>query len=57
MNEKTGGDRLRYTKQFVIVLTNGDAQALLQLKPDKRIHAMKAIGSLSRFLASNNYWL
>lgn len=52
MNEKTAADRLRYAKQFVRVLTNGDAQPLLQLKPDKRIHAMKAIGSLSRFLGS-----
>ena len=52
INEKTAGDRLRYSKQFVSVLTNGDAQPLLQLKPDKRIHAMKAIGSLPCFLGS-----
>jgi hypothetical protein len=52
MNEKTTGDGLRYAKQFVSTLTNGDAQPLLQLEPDKWIHAMKAVGSLSRFLGS-----
>ena len=58
MNEKTAGDRLRYAKQFAVaVLVTGDAQSLLQLKPDKRIHAMKAIASLSRFLGCYDAWM
>lgn len=57
MTAKTAGDRLRYAKQFVSMLTNGDAQSLLQLKPDKRIHAMKEVASLSRFSGSYDVWL
>jgi hypothetical protein len=44
MTKKTAGERLRYAKQFQSVLINGDngnAQSLVQLKPDKRIHVMK----------------
>jgi hypothetical protein len=47
----------RYAKQFYTVLVNGDVQSLLQLKPDKRIHAMKALPSLSHFLGSHDVWL
>jgi hypothetical protein len=57
MNPKTAGDRMRYAKQFYNVLETGDAQPLLQLKPDKRIHAMKGLASLSRFLGCYDNWL
>jgi hypothetical protein len=40
MTAKTAEDRLRYAKQFVSVLTNGDAQSLLSAPPNKRIHIM-----------------
>jgi hypothetical protein len=56
-NSKTTGERLRYSKQFVSVLQTGDAQPLLQVTPDKRIHAMKALASLSRFLGCYDTWL
>jgi hypothetical protein len=49
-NTKTTGERIRYSKQFVSVLQTGDASPLLQLRPDKRIHVMKGLASLSRFL-------
>jgi len=57
MNEKTAGDRLRYAEQFHSILTTGDAQPLLQLQPAKRIHAMKALASLSRFSGEYDVWL
>jgi hypothetical protein len=56
-NAKTTGGRLRYAKQFVSVLQTGDAQPLLQVTPDKRIHAMKGLASLSRFLGCYDTWL
>jgi hypothetical protein len=56
-NAKTTGERIRYSKQFVNVLQTGDAQPLLQVTPDKRIHAMKGLASLSRFLGCYDTWL
>jgi hypothetical protein len=50
MTAKTAGDRLRYAKQFYMILHNGNAQGLVQLAQNKRIHTMKALASLSRFL-------
>ena len=57
VNDKTAGERLRYAKQFLDVLQTGDAQPLLQVTPDKRIHAMKGLASLSRFLGCYDTWL
>ncbi len=56
-NDKTTGERLRYAKQFVGVLQTGDAQPLLQVTPDKRIHAMKGLASLARFTGQYDYWM
>ncbi|MDQ4067850.1 MAG: hypothetical protein M3114_09720, partial [Thermoproteota archaeon] len=56
-NAKTTGERIRYAKQFVNVLQTGDAQPLVQVTPDKRIHAMKGLASLSRFLGCYDTWL
>src|SRR5918996_5967826 len=56
-NAKTTGERLRYTKQFMNVLQTGNAQSLLQVTPDKRIHAMKGLAALSRFLGCYDTWL
>ncbi len=56
-NAKTAGERIRYAKQFVNVLQTGDAQPLLQVTPDKRIHAMKGLASLSRFLGCYDTWM
>lgn len=57
MNYKTAGDRLRYARQFAHVLQTGDASELLQLQPEKRIHAMKAISSLARYTGKYDVWL
>jgi intergrase/recombinase len=57
MNDKTVGDRMRYAKQFYSILQTGDASSLMQIKPDKRIHAMKALASLARFTGSYDTWL
>jgi hypothetical protein len=58
MIKRTAGDRLRYAKHFAHVLETGNAQDLLQLPSlDKRIHAMKALAALSKYLECHDTWL
>jgi hypothetical protein len=56
MTPKTAEDRLRYAKQFVSILTNGDAQSLLSAPPNKRIHVMKALSSLAQYIGQQDTW-
>ena len=57
MNEKTAEDRLMYAKRCASILVDGSkAQSLLQLKPDKRIHCMKAISCLARYTGQYDRW-
>ena len=57
MTPKTAGDRLRYGKQFASVLQTGNAQSVLQLPPNKRIHIMKGLASLARFVGTYDTWI
>ena len=57
MNAKSAAERIRYSKQFIGVLVNGDASPLLGLSPDKRIHCMKALASLARFIGCYDRWM
>ena len=54
MNEKTAWHRIHYAKQFAHVLETGDAQSVLQLSPQKRLHVMKALTCLSKFLGCHD---
>lgn len=56
MTAKTAEDRLRYAKQYAILLQTGDATTLLQVPPNKRIHIMKALSSLARFTGQTDNW-
>lgn len=60
MTAKTAEDRLRYAKQYAHVLMSRpigqDTGVLLQLSPNKRIHAMKALSSLARFTGRIDSW-
>ena len=56
MTPKTAEDRLRYAKQFGSILQTGDATILLQVPPNKRIHAMKALSALARFTGQTDNW-
>jgi hypothetical protein len=52
MNDETAGNRMRYAKQYASTLSPiGDkvSNELLQLSPDKRIRAMKALSCLAKF--------
>ncbi len=57
MTSKTAEDRLRYAKQYAMVLQTRDATVLLQVPPNKRIHIMKALSSLSSFTGRQDTWL
>jgi hypothetical protein len=57
MTAKTAEDRLRYAKLYSHKLETGNVQQLLQLSPDKRIHAMKAISCLAKYTGTYDRWL
>ena len=57
MTAKTAEDRLRYAKLYSHKLETGNVQELLQLSPDKRIHAMKAISCLAKYTGKYDRWL
>jgi hypothetical protein len=48
--------RLSYARRFYHVLVNNDASSLYQLNHSKRIHAMKAIVTLSKYLGYYDKW-
>jgi hypothetical protein len=62
MINRTAKQRIRYAiKYYQILLLSGDghcrnAQNLLQMHGDKRIHIMKAISSLARFTGQVPAW-
>ena len=57
MTYNTAQDRLRYAKQFGKALETGNVFDLLNLQPDKRIHAMKALSNLAKFIGKYDVWL
>lgn len=59
MTAKTAEDRLRYAKQYasVVLFASSPVDALLlQLSPNKRIHVMKALSCLAKFLGCHDSW-
>src|SRR5215203_3332642 len=57
MNDKTAEDRLRYAKQYAnVLLDSRDAQTLLALPPNKRIHVMKSLSCLARYSGRLSEW-
>jgi intergrase/recombinase len=57
MNERSAEDRLRYARRYYKALQTANASDLLHLKPDKRIHAMKALSNLAKFTGKYDIWL
>jgi hypothetical protein len=55
-NRHTARARLLYSKKYYHVLTEANAQELLTLSNDKRIHAMKALAALSKYLGCYDLW-
>jgi hypothetical protein len=48
--------RLSSSKKYYHILADGNAQELLVLSNDKRIHAMKALATLSKYLGCYDKW-
>jgi len=55
-NRHTAKVRLLYSKKYYHILTEANAQELLTLSNDKRIHAMKALAALSKYLGCYDLW-
>src|SRR5690606_26913833 len=55
-NRNTAKARLTYSKNYCQVLVNGDASSLVVLSFDKRIHVMKSLATLSKFLGYYDKW-
>ncbi|MGI8833327.1 MAG: integrase [Nitrososphaeraceae archaeon] len=55
-NLHTAKVRLSYSKKYYNILVNGNAQELLVLSNDKRIHVMKAIATLSKYIGCYDKW-
>jgi hypothetical protein len=56
MNTHSVKCRLAYSKKYFHILNTQNAQDLLTLSNDKRIHIMKALASLSKFVGCYNVW-
>jgi len=54
--KKTSKVRLSNAQKYCNVLLNGDAGELMDLSYDKRIHAMKSLSALSKFLGRYDEW-
>jgi hypothetical protein len=54
--EHTAKVRLSYCRKHYYVLQEGNAQELLLLSEDKRLHVMKSLAALSKFLGCYDRW-
>ncbi|HSA75319.1 MAG TPA: hypothetical protein VLE21_03945, partial [Candidatus Nitrosocosmicus sp.] len=55
-NKHTAKARLAYSKNYYQVLVSGDTSSLVLLTFDKRIHIMKSLATLSKFLGFYDKW-
>jgi intergrase/recombinase len=56
VNNRTALDRINYTKKYSRILNTGNAQEILSLPNEKRIHVMKALSALSKFVGLYERW-
>jgi len=55
-NSDTKNDRIAYAKKYYHILSTGNASELLSLSNDKRIHVMKSLASLSKYIGCYDKW-
>ncbi len=55
-SNETRNDRISYAKKYYSILYDGNASELLALSNDKRIHAMKSISAISKYLGCYDLW-
>jgi intergrase/recombinase len=59
VNPKTANDRITYGKKYYGILVSeedSNMQQLLQFSEQKRVHVMKALATLSKYLGCYNQW-
>lgn len=56
MSKSTAKARISYAKQYYHILFDGKIQDILNLTNDKRIHTMKALSTLSKYLGISDKW-
>jgi hypothetical protein len=56
MSAKTAEDRIRYAKHYASLLIDQNLVDIQQLSPNKRIHVMKALSCLAKFLGCYDSW-
>jgi intergrase/recombinase len=56
VNKRTALDRINYAKKYCCILNSRNAQEILSLPNEKRIHVMKALSSLSKFVGCYDKW-
>ncbi len=56
-NKNTAQDRIRYAQQYGYCLLRKNLSDLKLLSDDKRLHAMKSLSSLSKFIGQYDDWL
>ena len=49
-------DRLSYAYRYAHILQKGDAQELLALNNDKRIHATKSLSAFEKYTGCYDRW-
>jgi hypothetical protein len=49
-NHRSTQDRLNYAHRYIHTLQQADGSELLELSPEKRIHAMKSLAALAKYM-------
>jgi intergrase/recombinase len=55
-NHRSTRDRLNYARRYIHTLQQADGSELLELSPEKRIHAMKSIAALAKYIGCYDRW-
>jgi hypothetical protein len=56
VSKTTASNLFRYAKQYYYIIKTRNASDLQLLSQEKRIHVMKALSSLSKFLGFHDQW-
>jgi hypothetical protein len=55
-NHRSTQDRLNYAHRYIHILQEADGSGLLELSPEKRIHAMKSLAALAKYIGCYDRW-
>jgi hypothetical protein len=55
-NHRSTQDRLNYACRYIHILRQADGSELLELSHEKRIHAMKSLAALAKYMGCYDRW-